>query len=131
MGGERGKTKIDPTVPIIILCLGIPARISSWTMALKLLHMESIDSKCSGQSWEILWRSNHTWDWAPFIGVYGLKQHIKTVNVTVRETANWSITISIFLNVLSRRMDTLLMLWGKSVEYFQMPGFVQTHHKPI
>lgn len=41
-------------IPIIILCLGTPAWISSWTTAPKLWHISSIESKCSGQSGEIL-----------------------------------------------------------------------------
>lgn len=59
-------------IPMIIRCLGIPALTSSWMMDPMVLHMASMDSRCSGQSCEILDRSNHTVDGAPRMGVYGL-----------------------------------------------------------
>lgn len=56
-------------IPMRIRFLGIPAWTSSVIMDPKVEHMESMDSRCSGESGEILRRSNQTVDGAPLIGV--------------------------------------------------------------
>lgn len=62
------------SIPMIIRCLGIPMLTSSWITDPKVLHMASMDSRCSGQSREILVRSNQTVDRDPLMGVYGLRE---------------------------------------------------------
>jgi hypothetical protein len=52
--------------------------------------MAFTDSRCSGESLEILWRSNHTVDNAPLMGVYGLSG---VTSATGKEQYNTDIII--------------------------------------
>lgn len=68
----------------------------------KELHMLSMDSRCSGQSREILYRSNQTVDRAPLMGVYGLKVERKVTGqlhcckLSVRSPGNKHLTFLFF-----------------------------------
>lgn len=59
-------------LPTNILFFLIPLFISSSIKSVSTWHIILIDSRCSGQSLDILSLSNHTLEIPPFIGVYGL-----------------------------------------------------------
>lgn len=65
-------------LPTNILFFLMPLFTSSSIKSVSTWHITLIDSRCSGQSLDILNLSNHTLEIPPFIGVYGLFKTKKT-----------------------------------------------------